>query len=47
MIEHDRVLAGVEIVDGVAVADARRQEVDCVSALAQRYLFPGRDCRRD
>ena len=45
VIEHDRILAGIEIIDGV-VADARRQEVDCVSALAQRYLFPGRDCRR-
>jgi hypothetical protein len=46
MIELDGILAGIEIIDGV-VADARRQEVNCVSALAQRYLFPGRDCRRD
>jgi hypothetical protein len=34
VVEHDRVLAGVEAVDGVAVADACRQEIERVGARA-------------
>ena len=46
MIEHDRILARVEIVDGV-VADARRLEVERVNAVACRYHIADRVCRRD